>query len=166
MKEIFLENLPKKYGIGANKDKLTIDWKNSIGYKVHFIYDDIEDDLEIINYESKSRKLTILYKNKTMDISPVHFTECRFGNILNKVTKPSASQSNLLKLLPDGGFVIDYSIGGSFAYVVYNKEIYQYQNSGTNSLTFVLTQPIEQFTIPTNIWDYAFNYINLRGDRI
>ena len=87
-------------------------------------------------------------------------------SILNKVTKPTPSQSNLLKLLPDGGFVIDNTIGGSFAYVVYNKEIYQYQTSGTNSLIFVLTQPIEEFNISTNIWNYAFNYINLRGDRI
>ena len=43
--------------------------------------------------------------------------------ILKKVTKPSTAQSNLLKLLPDGGFVIDNSIGGSYAYIVYNKEI-------------------------------------------
>lgn len=85
--------------------------------------------------------------------------------ILNKVTNPSASQSNLLNLLPDGGFVIDNSIGGSYAYVVYNKEIYQYQTSGTHSLTFVLTQPIEQFTISTNVWNYAFNSINLTGNR-
>lgn len=85
--------------------------------------------------------------------------------ILNKVSKPSAAQSNLLNLLPDGGLVIDNSIGGSYAYVVYNKEIYQYQTSGTHSLTFVLTKPIEQFTISTNVWDYAFNSINLRGDR-
>ena len=85
--------------------------------------------------------------------------------ILNKVANPSAAQSNLLNLLPDGGFVIDNKIGGSYAYVVYNKEIYQYQTSGTNSLTFVLTQPIEQFTISTNVWNYAFNSINLRGNR-
>lgn len=86
-------------------------------------------------------------------------------SILNKVTNPSTAQSNLLKLLPDGGFVIDKSIGGSYAYVVYNKEIYQYQTSGTHSLIFVLTQPIKEFTISTNMWDYAFNYINLTGDR-
>lgn len=85
--------------------------------------------------------------------------------ILTKVNKPSAAQSNLLNLLPDGGFVIDNKIGGSYAYVVYNKEIYQYQTSGTHSLIFVLTQPIEVFTISTGAWDYAFNSINLRGDR-
>ena len=86
-------------------------------------------------------------------------------SILNKVTNPSAAQSNLLNLLPDGGFVIDNTIGGSYAYVVYNKEIYQYQTSGTHSLTFVLTKPIEQFTISTNVWNYAFNSIKLTGDR-
>lgn len=85
--------------------------------------------------------------------------------ILTKVSNPSAAQSKLLNLLPDGGFVIDNSIGGSYAYVVYNKEIYQYQKSGTNSFIFELTKPIEQFTISTNVWNYAFNSINLRGDR-
>ena len=38
--------LPKK----MNKGKECIDWKNSAGYKVHFIYDDIEGELEILNY--------------------------------------------------------------------------------------------------------------------
>lgn len=85
--------------------------------------------------------------------------------ILKKVSSPSAAQSNLLNLLPDGGFVIDNTIGGSYAYVVYNKEIYQYTMSETHSLTFVLTQPIEVFTISTNVWNYAFNSVNLRGDR-
>ena len=62
MKEIFLENLPKKKGVGYNKNKLVIDWKNSIGYKVHFIYYDIEDEIEIIDYKSKGQTLTIKYK--------------------------------------------------------------------------------------------------------
>ena len=37
MKKIFLDNLPKK--IHCKKE--CIDWMNSIGYKVRFIYDDI-----------------------------------------------------------------------------------------------------------------------------
>ena len=41
MKKVFLDELPRKYGFGANKDKLIVDWNNSIGYKVKFIYDDI-----------------------------------------------------------------------------------------------------------------------------
>lgn len=60
MRKVFLDDLPKKYGFGANKDKLVIDWKKSIGYKVKFIYNDIEDEFEIIGYD---HKVNIVYKN-------------------------------------------------------------------------------------------------------
>lgn len=77
-REIFLENLPK------NKKEKVI-WKESIGYKVHFIYDDIEDYLEIVDY--KSGELTIKYKDKIIDISNSNFIECKLGKILGRVTK-------------------------------------------------------------------------------
>ena len=44
-RKIFLEELPRR-------GKL-IDWKNSIGYKIKFIYEDIKDELEIIEYDKK-----------------------------------------------------------------------------------------------------------------
>ena len=43
MKKIFVDNLPKT--IQGN-----INWKDSVGKLVHFIYDDIEGDIEIIQY--------------------------------------------------------------------------------------------------------------------
>ena len=66
MRKVFLENLPiKKQG-----KKNVIDWKNSVGYKVHFIYDDIEGDIEIIDYISGNRKnkskILLRYKNKEL----------------------------------------------------------------------------------------------------
>ena len=39
---IYTDNLNKKFGIGKNKNKLVIDWKNSVGYKIKFFYNDIE----------------------------------------------------------------------------------------------------------------------------
>ena len=42
MKKVFLDDLPKR-------GKL-VDWKNSVGHKVKFIYEKIEDEIEIINY--------------------------------------------------------------------------------------------------------------------
>ena len=56
---IYLDELPKKYGIGANKNKLVIDWKNSVGYKVKFFYNDIEGYIKIIGYNIKSGKLNL-----------------------------------------------------------------------------------------------------------
>ena len=64
MKKVFLDDLPQKYGFGANKDKLCISWKESIGHKVKFIYDNIEDKIEIVNYIKKGQKLSIRYKYK------------------------------------------------------------------------------------------------------
>ena len=133
---------------GSNlNDALTVKSKAKVGDKLEF-------SLKQPYVATEAATKIVVHGKYTSDTS-----------ILNKVSNPSAAQSNLLKLLPDGGFVIDNSIGGSYAYVVYNKEIYQYQTSGTHSLIFVLTQPIEQFTISTNVWNYAFNSINLRGDR-
>lgn len=64
MRKVFLDNLPR-----CNS---RIDWKNSIGYTVNFIYDNIEGTLEIINYyKSNSGKqyyITIKYENVTYNI--------------------------------------------------------------------------------------------------
>ena len=59
MKEIFLDELPKmgKY----------INWKESIGCKVKFIYDDINGEIEIIDYymnDNGKPYLIIKYKNR------------------------------------------------------------------------------------------------------
>ena len=36
MRKMFIENLPRRQGRGGKE----IDWKNTIGYKVKFVYDD------------------------------------------------------------------------------------------------------------------------------
>lgn len=77
-KQIFLENLPKK------ENRNVIDWKNSIGYKVHFIYNDIEDDLEIIDYiKDEHYKLKIEYKNQFFCIRTDLFQKCILKTIFN-----------------------------------------------------------------------------------
>ena len=57
VRKVFLDELPRKYGFGVNKDKLLIDWGNSIGYKIRFIYDNIKSKVEIVGYNNKTRKL-------------------------------------------------------------------------------------------------------------
>ena len=87
MKKIFLDDLPKKLGFGANKDRECIDWDNSIGYKVKFIYDDIEDELKIINHYRRSNHnfLDIEYNNRIVNINTCNFIKCALGNLLNKI---------------------------------------------------------------------------------
>ena len=87
MRKVFLDDLPRKYGVGANKNKLCIDWKNSIGKIVSFIYQDISGELEIINYYIKSNHgyLDIKYNNKIVSIDINSFAKCHIGNLLNKI---------------------------------------------------------------------------------
>lgn len=85
-RQIFLEGLPKKYGIGKYKNKLMIDWENSIGYKVNFIYDDIEGDLEILQYSPNEQILQIKYNDDILKISIGNLKRCKLGKLLNKIT--------------------------------------------------------------------------------
>lgn len=80
MKKIDLGNLPRR-------GKL-IDWKSSIGCKCKFIYDDIEDEIEIIEYKIINNRpnLIVKYGNKIDEIPTDTFTRCRFGKILGKRT--------------------------------------------------------------------------------
>jgi len=87
MKKIFTDNLPKKLGVGANANKECIDWNKSVGYKVKFIYDDIEGDAEIIDQYKKSGQnyLEVKYNDRIVHINAYAFSTCAIGNLLNKV---------------------------------------------------------------------------------
>jgi hypothetical protein len=80
-KQIFLEDLPQ------NKSIKHILWTDSIYKKVHFIYDGIDDYVEIIDYE-KNRKnyLTIKYNDVEFEIHSGAFKKCCLGELLNKYT--------------------------------------------------------------------------------
>ena len=79
MRKIFLENLPRKGKI--------MDWKKSIGYKVRFIYDDIEGEIVIVGYnKNKKGYLTIKYKNyNEFEILTGSFQKCKIGAYLNNI---------------------------------------------------------------------------------
>ena len=86
IKKVFLGDLPKKLGVGANANKECIDWNKSVGYKVKFIYDDIEDYVEIVNQYKKlgQNYLEIKYNDRIVHISAYGFSKCSIGNVLNK----------------------------------------------------------------------------------
>lgn len=88
MNEIFLEELPKW---GDNKEKCkarngSINWEESIGCKVKGIYDDINFEVEIVDYIKNEQRLHIKYKNRCDKISTGLFSNCRLGKILGKRT--------------------------------------------------------------------------------
>lgn len=76
-RQIDLRNLPRKNNL--------INWKESIGCKVPFQYDDIKGEVEIIGYNAP--KLTIKYKNKEFQINHSNFLKVKFCFLLNKKTR-------------------------------------------------------------------------------
>jgi len=82
MRKVFLDNLPK-----TNKG---IDWKKSVGCKLKFIYDEIEDFLTIKNYiksnDAKHNKLLIKYNDMEYKISPDEFKAASLGRICGKIS--------------------------------------------------------------------------------
>lgn len=82
-RKVFLENLPKR----NNTEQ--IDWKNSIGYKIRFIYEDIEGEFEIVGYGIyREGYLTLKYENSVLnkDIHVGSFKNCNIGGLLSKIT--------------------------------------------------------------------------------
>ena len=86
MKKTFLNKLPR-WKKGVNKDK--INWKESVGYIVKFIYDNVEGEVEIINYYKKNNYfyLDIQYKNNIYTILRKMFESGHLGIILEFYTK-------------------------------------------------------------------------------
>lgn len=70
---------------GNNKNKQCIDRENLIGKKVHFIYNDIEGDIEIVKY--KDEYLYVKYlEGKEFKIKLCHFLNCHLGKLLGEHT--------------------------------------------------------------------------------
>lgn len=73
MKKVFLEDLPKRGN--------TIDWKKSVGLKVYFTYNNINDYVTIVDYVSMNNIL-VRYKDKEMVFNTSTFKRCPFGSLL------------------------------------------------------------------------------------
>lgn len=83
IKKIFLDNLPRWKN---KRNKGNINWSKTIGCKIKFIYDNIEGEVEIIDYLNKKQQLYIKYINNIFTIRTSKFIKCCFGKILNKYT--------------------------------------------------------------------------------
>ena len=81
MRKVFLEGLPKKIHTG----KECIDWEKSVGYKVKFIYDNTEGELEIVKYNKNNHELIIKYKNKLNRTKTSNFMRNQIGKIIKLI---------------------------------------------------------------------------------
>lgn len=83
-KKCFIECLPR-YENGNNKDQ--INWYECTNYTIHFIYNNIEDDLVIINrLDTKYLKIKVKYKDKEFEITTDRFKGCCLAYILEERT--------------------------------------------------------------------------------
>lgn len=83
MRKVFLDNLPRWEESSRYKGK--IKWKESVGYKVKFIYDEIKGEIEIIDFNNSILK--IRYSDRLDSIHYNHFGKCKIGRILRKRSK-------------------------------------------------------------------------------
>lgn len=74
-----LTELPRKNG-KCNK----IDWANSVGYFVKFKYEDIEGEIEIVDYNKDNRHLEVKYKGNIYYIEDYGLTKCRIDKLFVK----------------------------------------------------------------------------------
>lgn len=82
MRKVFLDDLPRwESGEGCGNIG-TINWGKSIGYKIKFIYDDIDGYIEIIGYDKKSRKLHLKFNEEKSHINCSNFVEGKIGGVL------------------------------------------------------------------------------------
>lgn len=79
MRKVYLDDLP----IIGKSDR--INWNESVGHKVKFIYDDIEGEIEILAYDGKY--LTIKYLDrKPFCIYAGNFKKCALGGLVGVYT--------------------------------------------------------------------------------
>lgn len=109
MRKVFLDELPR-HGAGFADGK--IDWKNSIGLSVRFIYDDIDDVVTIIDYRSngKTPQVYLEYNGNKGWVYTYRFMRCEISNFINcrreykpKISDLTGMRFGKLTVLGDDG---------------------------------------------------------------
>lgn len=75
MRKLFLEDLP-------TNNNGTISWKNSVGCKVRFEYDDIVGIIEIIGYDNTKYYIEAKYEDRIRSIFIGSFKECMIQELI------------------------------------------------------------------------------------
>lgn len=77
IKSIDTSNLPKN-------PNNSVDWNNSVGYKIPFIYDIINGEFNILDYNAETKMTLLEYKNKQNWFSNQAINKCNFNNFLKE----------------------------------------------------------------------------------
>lgn len=79
MRKVFLDDLPK-YKNG------NVDWKNSIGRKIPFIYNDISGELDLLFVDKEKNRLLIRWNGEEGYINKSNLHKGRIGKIFKITT--------------------------------------------------------------------------------
>lgn len=94
MKKVFLDDLPRYNNLSSIKEE-RINWKESIGYTVKFIYNNIESEVKIM--DSSKRYLYIKYlNNDNFKIAAESFRKCKLGKLLGICTSEFKIEINTI----------------------------------------------------------------------
>jgi hypothetical protein len=82
MLKVFYEDLPKD-----NHGRVS--WLNSIGYKLNFIFEEIQGVIEILSYNKQNRKLKVKYNDVDCYIQTSSLLKHEITNIVldNKISE-------------------------------------------------------------------------------
>lgn len=89
MRKVFLENLPhgKKSEKNIRRENAKnegINWIDSVGQSVHFIFDETEGDFKILKYEKNKGRITIEYNKEEYKVNTINLRNCQIQTILFK----------------------------------------------------------------------------------
>lgn len=95
MRKVFLDNLPK---LKENKGE-RINWRKSIGFNVHFEFDDISGEIYILEYIKKGRKLLVRYLNNEHIINVDSLASARLSIVLGLMKEDYSYIYNIGEIL-------------------------------------------------------------------
>lgn len=81
MRKVFLDDLPR-WGKSGMGNEGTINWEESIGYKVSYVYNDKKGEIKIINYEIKTQSLIVEHENNCFNIKSYDFKNSKIGRVV------------------------------------------------------------------------------------
>lgn len=87
MRKCDLSGLPKVKRKVKGEEREFIQWKETVGYTIPFVYDGIEGEVKVLNYTPNTQKLTLLYKDKEFLVGTESVLSCGFSLIVGKFAK-------------------------------------------------------------------------------
>ena len=84
---IDLSNVPKKNGIGKNKDKLVYDWEHSIGCVCRFNYKNVSNEFKILKYNKANKEIDVLYMYNTLSLKTDSVIKCQLNKLINNIAR-------------------------------------------------------------------------------